>query len=70
MDLATELDEMTYRLIACAADDDEARRRVAVVAHWAAQQAERLDSGRPVRVDHSRMVDEALAPPVGAAPAG
>lgn len=70
MDLAAELDEMTYRLIACAADDDEARRRVAVVAHWAAQQAERLATGRPVRVDHSRVVDEALSTPVGAAPAG
>ncbi|MFP5375162.1 MAG: hypothetical protein ACLGIO_00070 [Acidimicrobiia bacterium] len=70
MDLVAELDEMTYRLIACAADDDEARRRVAVVAHWAAQQAERLGSGRPVRVDHDRMIDEALATPISAVPTG
>ena len=61
MDMANELDDITYRLLATAADATEARRRVAIVRHWADQQAERLAQGRPIRVDHAQVVSEALA---------
>lgn len=61
MDMAEQLDEITYRLVATATSRDEALRRLAVVGHWAREQSERLAAGRPVRVDHDQVVAEALA---------
>lgn len=61
MDMAEQLDEITYRLVATAATGREARRRLAIVSHWAHEQDQRLAAGAPVRVDHDQVVTEALA---------
>ena len=61
MDMAEQLDEMTYRLVASAASRTEALQQVAIVGHWAQQQAARLQAGRSLRLDHDQMVSEALA---------
>jgi hypothetical protein len=60
VDMAAELDELTYRLLASAADGREARQRAAIVAHWANEQSLRLAAGRKLRIDNDRLVDEAL----------
>ncbi len=69
IDMAEQLDEMTYHLLAGARDRSEARQRVAVVAHWAHEQAQRLAAGRPPRLDHEQLVAEALAPHQAGRPA-
>ena len=61
MDMVDQLDEITYRLVASAPSGAEARRRLAIVSHWAHEQSQRLARGRPVRVDHDQVVAEALA---------
>ena len=61
MDMAEQLDEITYRLVATATSRNEALRRLAIVGHWAREQNERLTTGRPVRVDHDQVVAEAVA---------
>ncbi len=60
MDMADMLDEITYRLVATAGSAAEARQRVAIVGHWAREQEARLARGRQVRVDHHRVVAEAV----------
>ncbi len=67
MDMVTELEELTYRLLASAANGREARQRAAIVAHWANEQSARLARGRKLRLDNDRLVDEALA---GVKPSG
>ena len=62
MDMADLLDELTYRLLANADSRAQARDRAAILAHWAQQQAARLATGRGLRVDHTAVVAEALAP--------
>ena len=61
MDMAAWLDEMTYRLLACADDGDQAEERLAIVGHWAHTQRAQLQQGQQLRADHERMVDETLA---------
>ncbi len=61
MDMASELDQLTYRLLASAANGREARERAAIVGHWASEQSARLASRRKLRIDNQRLVDEALA---------
>ncbi len=61
MDMATELDELTYRLLASAANGTEARQRAAIVAHWATEQSARLAARKKLRIDNERLVEEALA---------
>lgn len=61
MDMAEQLDDMTYRLLASAASRTEALQRVAIMGHWAEEQAARLQVGRALRLDHDQMVSEALA---------
>ena len=63
MDMAEQLDDMTYRLLASAASRTEALQRVAIIRHWAEEQAARLHVGRTLRLDHNQMVSEALASP-------
>lgn len=60
MDMVEQLDEITYHLLASAPSRAEALQRVAVVAHWAEEQTERLRAGRPLRLDHYAVVAEAL----------
>lgn len=60
MDMAEQLDEITYQLLATAANGAEARRRLAIVSYWAAEQSARLARRRPLRVDHDQIVNEAL----------
>ncbi len=60
MDMVEELDEITYRFVAGANSRAEALQRVAIVAHWADEQAKRLRAGRPLRLDHDAVVAEAL----------
>jgi hypothetical protein len=60
MDMVEQLDEITYHLLASAPSRAEALQRVAVVAHWAEEQAKRLRAGRPLRLDHAAVVAEAL----------
>ena len=60
MDMATELDELTYRLLASATNGREARERAAIVDHWANEQSLRLAGGRKLRIDNHRLVEEAL----------
>ncbi len=60
MDMVEHLDEITYHLLADAPSRAEALQRVAVVAHWADEQAKRLRAGRPLRLDHDAVVAEAL----------
>ncbi len=60
MDMVEELDEITYRLFAGAHSRAGALQRVAIVAHWADEQAKRLRAGRPLRLDHDAVVAEAL----------
>lgn len=62
MDMADLLDELTYRLLANADTRAQARNRAAILGHWAHQQAARLATGRGLRVDHTTVVAEALAP--------
>ena len=62
MDMADLLDELTYRLLANADSRAQARDRAAILAHWAQQQAARLATGRGLRVDHTAVVAEVLAP--------
>lgn len=69
MDMAEQLDEITYRLLASAASRTEALQRVAIVGHWAEQQAARLQAGHSLRLDHDQVVSEALASPRAARPA-
>lgn len=61
MNMAQLLDDITYRLLATASDAGEARQRLAIVSHWAQEQDTRLAADRPLRVDHERVVAEALA---------
>ncbi len=37
---------------------------VPLVAHWANEQAARLEAGRPLRLDHATVVAEAITRPV------
>jgi len=60
MDMAEQLDEITYQLLATAASGAEARRRLAIVSYWAAEQSARVARKRPLRVDHDQVVSEAL----------
>jgi hypothetical protein len=69
MDMAEQLDDMTYRLLASAASRTEALQRVAIMGHWAEEQAARLQAGRTLRLDHDQMVSEALASPRAASTA-
>jgi hypothetical protein len=41
----------------------QALQRVAIVAHWANEQAARLEAGRPLRLDHATVVAEAITRP-------
>jgi hypothetical protein len=68
MDMAEHLDEITYHLVADAPSRAEALRRVAIVGHWADQQATRLWAGRALRLDHDQVVAEAMATPRLAGP--
>ncbi|HET7488811.1 MAG TPA: hypothetical protein VFJ85_12855 [Acidimicrobiales bacterium] len=69
MDMAEQLDELTYHLLAGATSAAEARRRLAVIAHWAAEQDARLARRRALRLDHEAVVAEALATRRAATPA-
>ncbi len=69
MDMIELLDELTYRVLASAENGAIARARLAVIAHWAAEQDERLAAGkRTLRIDSGRLVAEALSPPCGCGP--
>jgi hypothetical protein len=62
MDLSALLDELTYRVLASADDGRDARARLAVIAHWAAEQDARLVAGnRTLRLDSAQLVAEALS---------
>jgi len=61
MDMASWLDEMSYRLLACADDGAQAEERLAIVRHWAYTQGAQLQQGSPLRADNEQIVDEALA---------
>lgn len=60
MDMAEQLDEMTYHLLVGADSRHQALQSLAVVAHWAEEQTQRLTAGRHLRVNHATMVSEAL----------
>jgi hypothetical protein len=64
MDMTEELDEITYHLLADADSRHQALQRIAIVAHWANEQAARLEAGRPLRLDHATVVAEAITRPV------
>ncbi len=70
MDMAEQLDEMTYGLLASAASRTEALQRIAIMGHWAEEQAARLQAGRALRLHHDQLVSEALATPQAARTAG
>jgi hypothetical protein len=62
MDMSAFLDELTYRVLASAANGKDARSRLAIIAHWASEQDARLAAGRrTLRLDSARLVDEAMA---------
>ena len=61
MDMASELADLTYRVLATAANGREAQERAAIIAHWANEQSARLAVRRKLRVDDQRLVEEALA---------
>ena len=61
MDMASELADLTYRVLATAANGREAQERAAIIAHWANEQSARLAARRKLRVDDQRLVEEALA---------
>jgi hypothetical protein len=61
MDMAAWLDEMTYRLLACAENGTQAGERLAIIRYWAYTQGAQLQGGGPLRAAHQGMVDEALA---------
>ena len=69
MDLTALLDELTYRVLASADSGADARARLAVITHWAAEQDARLAAGRrTLRLDSAQMVAEALARPCNCGP--
>ena len=69
MDMAAFLDELTYRVLASADSGTDARARLAVILHWAAEQDARLAAGkRTLRLDSAQMVGEALRPPCNCGP--
>lgn len=69
MDMTALLDELTYRILASADSGRDARARLAVIAHWAAEQDARLAAGRrTLRLDSAQMVAEALRPPCNCGP--
>ena len=69
MDMAALLDELTYRVLASADSGNDARARLAVIMHWAAEQDGRLAAGRrTLRLDSAQMVAEALRPPCTCGP--
>ncbi len=53
MDMAEQLNGSPTTSLACAADENEARQRLDIVAYWAQLQQARLDAGAAPRVDHS-----------------
>lgn len=68
MDMTALLDELTYRVLASADSGNDARARLAVIMHWAAEQDGRLAAGRrTLRLDSAQMVAEALRPHAPAA---
>ena len=69
MDMTEFLDELTYRVLASADSGKDARTRLAVIMHWAAEQDARLAAGRrTLRLDSAQMVAEALRPPCDCGP--
>ncbi len=64
MDMTEQLDEITYHLLAGADSRHQALQRVAIVVHWANEQAARLEAGQPLRLDHATVVAEAITRPV------
>lgn len=62
MDMSAILDELTYRVLASAANGKDARSRLAIIAHRASEQDARLAARRrTLRLDSARVVDEAMA---------
>ena len=69
MDIAAFLDELTYRVLASADSGNDARARLAVIMHWAAEQDARLAARRrTLRLDSAQMVAEALSGPCNCGP--
>jgi hypothetical protein len=61
VDMASELADLTYRVLVTAANGREAQERAAIIAHWANEQSARLAARRKLRVDDQCLVEEALA---------
>jgi hypothetical protein len=69
LDMTAFLDELTYRLLASAESGNDARTRLAVIMHWAAEQDARLAARRrTLRLDSAQMVAEALSPACNCGP--
>ena len=63
MDMTALLDELTYRVLGGAKNGADARRRLAIITHWADEQDARLAAGkRTLRLDSAEMVAEAINP--------
>ena len=69
MDMTAFLDELTYRVLPSANSAHDARTRLGVIMHWAAEQDARLAARRrTLRLDSAELVAEALRPPCNCGP--